>query len=213
MERFRDSDRLAPRLAQGRWTRRAWWQGGLGLCLLPLAACSKDPVEVAAAPQAPAAGDTARAAFERSKAGRGFVVGDAASSRELRVFFDPQCPHCARLWLSSKPLLDRVRAVWMPVAFIAERSAAQGAALLAAADPLAAMDAHEAALAQGQGGLPANEPADPQLLAQVQANTALWQALNADAVPYLLYRVTPDGPYGRQSGGMPTAQLAELLEV
>jgi len=107
----------------------------------------------ATAADAAADASSARSAFERAAQGRGFVVGQALAARVLLVFFDPQCPHCAALWAAVRPLRDRVRMVWIPVAFVAPPSAAQGAVLLAAADPTRAMDEHEAALARGEGGL------------------------------------------------------------
>ena len=35
--------------------------------------------------------------------------------------------------------------------------------------------------------------------------------LDGKSVPHLLYRAGAEGPYGTQSGGLPTAQLAQLL--
>ena len=131
----------------------------------------------------------------------------------MLVFFDPQCPHCAALWVASKPLQGRLRMVWMPVAFIGPSSAPQGALLLAAEDPASAMDQHESLLAGGQGGLAVAGPADADLLAKVKANTELWKSLDATSVPHLVYRIGEAGPYGMQSGGLPTAQLAQLLEL
>lgn len=197
-----------------------------GLALTALAGCSKGPDAPAAAaapaaptpatppaPAAPAAPDAARQAFEAASRGTGFVVGQAMSAREIRVFFDPQCPHCAALWAASKPLLDRIRMVWMPVAFIGPTSAPQGALLLAAQDPAARMDEHESLLAKGQGGLAVGGPADGGLVEKISANTQLWRELKAESVPYQIYRVAADGPYGVQAGGLPTDQLVQMLKL
>ena len=75
------------------------------------------------------------------------------------------------------------------------------------------MNQHESLLASGQGGLAVPGPANPELLAKIKANTELWQSLKAGSVPHLVYRIGVDGPYGVQSGGMPTAQLAQLLQL
>jgi thiol:disulfide interchange protein DsbG len=180
-----------------------------------LAACSKGvgdtPAAGTVAPVPPA--DAARLAFEAAAQGTGFVVGQAMAAREVRVFFDPQCPHCAVLWVASRPLLDRIRMVWMPVAFIRPTSGPQGALLLAAADPAGTMDQHETLLAAGQGGLAVPGPADAGLLAKIEANTRIWRDLKAESVPHVVYRVGAAGPYGVQSGGLPTAQLAQLLQL
>ena len=102
--------------------------------------------------------------------------------------------------------------VWMPVAFVAPPSAAQGALLLAAADPTRAMDEHEAALARGEGGLRVDAATvDAALLTQVKANTALWSAVGGGSVPYLLWRAGSGGPYGTHAGAMGADALSRQL--
>ncbi len=198
--------------AAGLRRREALWVAG-SVALLAVSACSKGagdaPAPVAAVPQA----DVARLAFEAAARGTGFVAGQALAAREVRVFFDPQCPHCAALWSASKPLLDRIRMVWMPVAFIGPTSGPQGALLLSSADASGAMDQHESRLAAGQGGLAVPGPADEGLLTKIKANTEIWRQLKAESVPHMVYRVGASGPYGVQSGGLPTAQLAQMLQL
>ena len=185
--------------------------------LLALGGCSRTeapapaPVSTTGS-EAAANASSARSAFEHAAQGRGFVVGQALAARVLLVFFDRQCPHCAALWAAARPLRDRVRMVWMPVAFVAPPSAAQGALLLAAADPTRAMDEHEAALARGEGGLRVDAATvDAALLAQVEANTALWSALGGGSVSHLLWRVGSEGPYGAQAGAMDADALFRQL--
>jgi thiol:disulfide interchange protein DsbG len=193
--------------------RQAVVASGVGV-VSGLLGCSKEPEpapKAGAATGSAAPVDAARLAFETASRGTGFVVGLSMAARSLLVFFDPQCPHCASLWVASRPLRDRVRMVWMPVAFISPASGPQGVLLLAAQDPVAAMDQHEALLAQGQGGLPVSTDTDPERLAQVKANTELWKSLDARSVPHLVYRVGAEGPHGMQSGGLPTAELAQRL--
>lgn len=198
--------------------RRQALIGAGGAALAALAACSKTEPQApaaaapASAPAAPQAG-ASRLAFETASRGTGFVVGQPMAARQVLVFFDPQCPHCATLWVNSKPLHDRIRMVWMPVAFIGPSSAPQGALLLASADPAKTMDLHETLLAGGKGGIAVPGPSDPELLGKVKANTELWKSLDASSVPHMVYRIAADGPYGVQSGGLPTAQLAQLLEL
>lgn len=196
----------------GQRRRQVLWGAG-GVVLLALAACSKGTGEAPAPTAAAPAGDAARLAFEAAGRGTGFVVGQAMAAREVRVFFDPQCPHCAALWTASRPLQDRIRMVWMPVAFIGPSSGPQGALLLASADAAAAMDQHESLLATGKGGLAVPGPADADLLAKIKANTEIWRDLKAESVPHMVYRVGATGPYGVQSGGLPTAQLAQMLQL
>lgn len=185
--------------------------------LLALGGCSRTEAPAPApvsATGADAATDasSARSAFARAEQGRGFVVGQALAARVLLVFFDPQCPHCAALWAAVRPLRDRFRMVWMPVAFVAPPSAAQGALLLEAADPTRAMDEHEAALARGEGGLRVDPTTvDAALLAQVEANTALWSAVGGGSVPHLLWRAGSEGPYGTHAGAMGADALSRQL--
>lgn len=192
------------------------WGAG-GVVLMALSACSKGggdaKAPAVAAPSGAPSADEARRAFDAAAKGTGFVVGQAMAVRDVRVFFDPQCPHCAALWAASRPLLDRIRMVWMPVAFIGPKSGPQGALLLAAQDVARSMDQHEQLLAAGQGGLAVPGPADAGLLDKIKANTQIWQDLKAQSVPHLVYRVGASGPYGVQSGGLPTEQLAQLLQL
>jgi len=189
---------------------------GGAMMLASLAACSKSseapaPGAPAAAPAAAAAGGNPRQTFDAAARGTGFTVGQPMSARSVQVFFDPQCPHCATLWVAARPLHDRIRMVWMPVAFISPKSAPQGALILGAQDPVALMNTHETLLASGQGGLAVPGAGDPDLLSKVRANTDLWRTLDGNSVPFMVYRAGAEGPYGTQSGGMPTAQLAQLL--
>lgn len=198
-------------------SRRPLLLGAGGALLAGLAGCSKDvdkPEATAAAPgAAPAAAtaDPARQNYEAASRGTGFTVGQPMAARSVLVFFDPQCPHCATLWLASKPLHDRIRMVWMPVAFIRPVSGPQGALLLAAPDPAKLMDQHESLLAGGAGGLAVSGAADGELLEKIKANTALWTRLDGQSVPHLIYRAGAEGPYGKVSGGLPTADLAQVL--
>lgn len=178
--------------------------------LLWLAACSKKP-EAAAPAEKPASNVSPRQAFETAMRGTGFVVGQATSARQALVFFDPQCPHCAALWKASQPLLDRIRMVWMPIAFVSPKSPGQGAMLLATSDPQAMMDLHESRMTAGQGGLEAQGEPAADLLAKIKANTELLTSLGADSVPYMLLRSGAEGPYTVVPGGLPTAELAKVL--
>jgi thiol:disulfide interchange protein DsbG len=52
--------------------------------------------------------------------------------RPLFVFFDPNCPHCAKLWdltVQGKPFHE-VPARWIPVTYLSKDSLGKGAAIL-----------------------------------------------------------------------------------
>jgi thiol:disulfide interchange protein DsbG len=177
----------------------------LGL-VAALTACSKTEPTTPAPPATPVV--DAQKAYAAAQAGTGFAVGPLMAADPVLVFFDPQCPHCAELWKASQPLLGKVRMVWMPVAFIRAVSAPQGALLLAAKDPVATMNEHEALLANRQGGLPVPAQVNDELVAKVKANTELLGQIGADSVPFILYRNRQTGAWGSVAGALATEQLA-----
>ncbi len=174
---------------------------------LSLSACSKTeaPAPAVAAGVSTSSYDTVAAT------GKGFSVGALMSAQTVYVLFDPQCPHCAHLWKSSVPLHNRVKFVWIPVAFNPEKSLPQAAALLQAVNPVETMTAHEESLLSGKGGMaaPSSVPAD--LVLAIKANTKLLSTLGADSVPFILAKNPRTGQVVSNAGAMETAALAQLL--
>lgn len=173
-----------------------------------LAACKDSP-----APTAPAAAPAARQGLSIeaiASEAKGFTLGSEMSVRRVFVFFDPQCPHCAALWNAAKPLKAQARFIWIPVDLLGPTSTAQGAALLASADPVAAMDQHEASLAARQGGLAAQGELQAQK-ALVTANTALMTRYGFTGVPVVVARHAVTGETVVREGALPTAELAAAL--
>lgn len=152
--------------------------------------------------------ETSTAALETEA--RGFTVGAPMSTRTVYVFFDPQCPHCAALWKSAKPLKAQAKFVWIPVALINKTSEAQGATLLAAKDPIATMDEHEASISAKGGGIAAMNAGDAERAAVVK-NTALLNRYGFAAVPSIVAKHAQTGALVTREGGLPTAELAALL--
>jgi thiol:disulfide interchange protein DsbG len=141
---------------------------------------------------------------------KGFTVGAPMSARTVYVFFDPQCPHCAVLWQSAKPLKSQAKFIWIPVGLIGKASIAQGATILAAKDPIAAMEENEASIMNKQGGISASGDADPQKPA-IEKNTALLNRFGFAAVPTIVALNAQTGALVTNEGAMPTAALANLL--
>ncbi len=197
------------------------------LALILLGACGDKPAPAASTPPAatPAASTAATSAPDAKAAtpsgaslidtvaakAAGFSIGPMMASRTVYVFFDPQCPHCGRLWEAAKPLSEKLRMVWIPVAILNQNSAPQGTALLAATDAAATMNQHEAALAAGKTGLvpPAQPAAD--LLAKVKANTELWKSAGAESVPFMLYRNPANDQVASFSGAVETPALRQMF--
>ncbi|MEP6966080.1 MAG: DsbC family protein [Polaromonas sp.] len=141
---------------------------------------------------------------------KGFSVGSSVSARTVYVFFDAQCPHCGELWKAAKPLKSQARFVWIPVGILNPSSTSQGAALLAASDPVAAMDAHEASLLAGQGGMTAAGASDA-LKAVVAKNTELFNRFGFASIPTIVALNAQSGALVTQEGAMPTPALATFL--
>ncbi len=173
-----------------------------------LAAC-KDAPAPASQPAAKAAQEAVSVDAIATQA-KGFTLGSEMSVRRVFVFFDPQCPHCAALWKAAQPLKSQARFVWIPVGLLNPTSSVQGAALLAAADPVALMDQHEASMAAKQGGITAQGDNTEQK-AIVAANTALMNRYGFGGVPVVVAKHAVTGETVVKEGSMPTAMLAATL--
>lgn len=179
-----------------------------GALALGLAGCKDSPKpEQVTAPKAAA---QAVSVETLAAEGKGFSVGSTMAARTVYVFFDPQCPHCAALWVAARPLKSQARFVWMPVSLINPTSTTQGAALLAADDPVTAMDQHEASMAAKQGGIMAKGDVEAQK-AQVMANTALMNRYGFGSVPVIIGKHATTGELVVKEGALPTPALANAL--
>lgn len=128
----------------------------------------------------------------------------------MYVFFDAQCPHCGALWEAAKPLKSQAKFVWIPVSLLNAASTAQGATLLAAGDPVAAMDEHEASFLARRGGISAASNIDAQKEA-VNKNTELMKRLGLASVPAIVGTHAQTGATVSQEGSLSTPALATLL--
>ncbi len=141
---------------------------------------------------------------------KGFSVGSAVSARTVYVFFDAQCPHCTALWEAAKPLKPQARFVWIPVGILNAASTAQGATLLAAKDPVAAMDEHEASMKAQRGGIAAGSDIEAHK-ADIAKNTELLTRFGFASIPTIIGNHAETGALVTQEGSVPTAALAALL--
>jgi len=184
--------------------------------VLGVSACSKN--EPAATASAPSGGSTDKprrtVSLEIVAAeAKGFTAGSMMSAIVAYVFFDPQCPHCGYLWNASLPLQKKVRFVWIPVGLINPTSSAQGATLLSAADPVQAMTEHETSLLAKQGGIGTSSSVTDEAKQAVAANTALFNNLGLEGVPFTIVKNARTGQAVTRGGSMETAALAELIGI
>ena len=180
--------------------------------MLTLGACSKQDTPATSAAPATAAAASSSSYDKVAATGKGFAVGALMSAQAVYVMFDPQCPHCGHLWQASLPLHDKVKFVWVPIAFNTGKSLSQAAALLSATNPAEAMTAHEQSLLAGTGGMAASTPPD-DLVQVVKNNTQLLTSLGADSVPFIVAKNRRTGDIISHNGAMDTAALANFLGV
>jgi len=181
------------------------------LCaVLALAACDKSPDTSSSGKPAAEAGSQPVSIAAIAAEAKGFTVGSAMSVRTVYVFFDSQCPHCAELWQTAKPLKSQTKFVWIPIRLLNDTSEGQGAAILAAKDPAAAMDEHEASMAAKTGGISAMGDLGAQR-AIVKKNTELFNRFGFASVPSIVGTQAQSGAMVVHEGALPTAELAKML--
>ncbi len=173
-----------------------------------LSACGKNDDSTPAA--APAAAAVPVSLDKIASDAKGFNVGSTMSTRVVYVFFDAQCPHCAALWAAAKPLKPQARFVWIPVGLLGEKSFSQGAAILAAPDPVAAMEQNEASVQDHTGGISAINMSEAQI-APVKGNTQLFNGFAFSGVPTIVGKHAVSGELVTLDGAMPTQLLAQRL--
>lgn len=103
----------------------------------------------------------------------------------LYVFKDPNCSYCHLAWRALQPY-EKVglQVRWIPVAFLAQDSAAKAAVLLTAKDP----DAAVAELHANYGKKTTPPVPSAQVKARVDANTKLMAEMGFKGTPATLYK-------------------------
>jgi protein-disulfide isomerase len=151
-----------------------------------------------------------QAFWKRSIKLPGIDTGPANSSKRMLVYFDPNCPVCARQWKVLQPYLDQVRIHWIPVAYIDTTSAPKAAAILAAKDPGQALSNNERDydFKTQQGGLTPSDMAPDWALRKVKANTReMMRAGGLAATPTLVFELYPGKRYFRMEGLVDAASM------
>lgn len=173
----------------------------------PAAEASAPVATPAAAPVVPA---VASDAYVMASGGSGFSTGPMMSAHTVYVFFDTTCPHCAHLWQTVQGMGNDIKVVWMPIGLLRPQSAPQGATILAAQDPRAAMAENEASLLARGNGITVPASLDDAVVDKVKANTELFRKFNADSVPLIVFRNARTGQVGQHAGAVDAAKLREF---
>lgn len=141
------------------------------------------------------------------EASASFVEGHAGPI--VVAFIDLDCAFCAQLWrrLRAPVAAGRIRVRWIPVAVVQPAGAWRAAALLRAADPVAALAAHADRM-HAAAPAPAIAPAPGD---DIAANNALLAVVTGGrpATPVLMWRVADLTL--RLSPGLPQ-ELAAVLD-
>lgn len=140
----------------------------------------------------------------------GFSLGNAKSGVTAYVFYDAQCHYCAALWRACQPLTSEARFVWIPLAFLNRASLSQGATILAATDPVAAMTEHETRFSNRDAGITAVQAAQKTHGPLVKANTEVARRLKIESVP-TTFISRPGRTLVPQKGALDTAALRVAL--
>ncbi|RQP24156.1 DsbC family protein [Albitalea terrae] len=133
------------------------------------------------------------------------------AANTVYVFFDPTCPHCAALWNNAQALQNRLKIVWMPIGLLRSSSGPQGATILSAKDPIAAMGENETSVLAHGGGITVSQSLSDDVVAKVKANTDIFKALGAESVPLIVYRNGKNGQFGKHDGTVSAEELAQMV--
>ena len=117
--------------------------------------------------------------------------GAQEPQRVAYLFTDMACPYCARLWENMQPMINDADNVLQVRHIIVglinpKRSFTQGAAVLGAPDPSAALAEHEEYY--DDGGIRPLERVPDAIRSQIQSNTALMIGLGLQGTPTLIFQ-------------------------
>ena len=152
--------------------------------------------------------DLMKTAYEDVKKLNSFSTGSMMSANQAYVLFDPQCPHCAKLWAETKKV-NGVNFNWIPVGFLSPKSTEQGAVILSSPEAAKLMNLHEELLSNNMGGMVTNEV--PQAgRDKVKQNTEYFKK-NFESVPVVIFQNSKTKEFGIINGAVPKAVLEEKL--
>ena len=136
----------------------------------------------------------------------------STAGESIYVFFDPQCPHCNKLWQNAHDEKAKdISIIWIPVAFLNKNSLPQASTILSAEDPVAKMAEHEDSMSSGGLGLDTVLVTSPKFVELVNKNNAIFDSLQGRGVPLLL-KVSQSGEIIAASGELSPDLLKEYAQ-
>jgi thiol:disulfide interchange protein DsbG len=147
------------------------------------------------------------------KALSGIPTQSDATSASLYIFFDPNCPVCARLWQARMAHTDvkNVSAIWIPVSYMSSSSFSKASSLLRSRSK-ASLEKNfsEFNFTQREGGIDAvTATAEERLL--LGKSRAVWERLGG-GTPLMVWRMRSTGAPVTYIGMPPIERLTELLK-
>ncbi|MGE5320400.1 MAG: thioredoxin fold domain-containing protein [Hyphomicrobiaceae bacterium] len=154
----------------------------LGVALLAFAAWARAA--------APTAADNLLAHIEQAT-----YVAEGRGPRLLYIFFDPNCPYCHGLYQNLRAWVgkDGLQIRWVPVGILTPTSEAKAAAILQAANPMAALHQDEddfgfADYGDSGGGIAPAMQINAKTRQALAVNLSLMEAQHIYGVPVVLFR-------------------------
>lgn len=173
---------------------------------------SAGPVSPVGGVASEASGQTLASLFETITGKmHGFQSGNPNATVSLIVVFDPQCPHCGRVWVQSQRLNHEVRFAWIPVPLMNKDSTTQGAMLLGTSDPVAFMQGHEQLVLSGKGGAVMDPALFEKGKSKIEMNRILATQIKIDSVPMIFHKKA-NGDVLMTKGGMGAEELILLIQ-
>jgi thiol:disulfide interchange protein DsbG len=105
----------------------------------------------------------------------------------------------------------KLKIVWMPIGLLRSSSGPQGATILSAKDPVAAMTENETSVLAHGGGITVPQNLSDDVLNKVKANTDIFKSLNAESVPLIVYRNGKNGQFGKHDGAVSAEDLMAMV--
>ena len=155
---------------------------------------------------------TEQALFAKVEKADAVVEGPAGAKRVLYVFFDANCLYCHLTWKALQPYeAAGLQVRWIPVAYQQPSSVGRAAAIMQAPDRVAALRLNETRYdaSRYDGGIAPKGDVPKDLVATLEANTALMRAFGAPGTPLVVWKAS--GGAIRYRIGVP--RLSELPAI
>lgn len=139
-------------------------------------------------------------------------ISEGKSPHVVYIFFDPNCPFCHKLYLSTRAWVQqgKLELRWIPTGILMTTSRGKAIAMLGADDPLQAFYQNEEHYSRSSGGGVDEDLTTPELEKKLQANESLLARTGLGAVPLMLYK-NDRGEAMLVQGAPPKDRLAALL--